>query len=123
MTLFEKLSDYLRKERDLAELGKIEPHVLTDLAMDPAALRHAILSRPRVRAQMTQMAARFGLTEADITTPHWREMDLLNACQNCRGAKQCARFLDGKSTKFGVRDCPNGASYTEIADQKAKSNA
>lgn len=118
MGIFKKLSDYLSKERQLADLVKIEDQLLSDLALDPASLRHAILARPKVRQQMTQMAARFGLTEAEITTPHWREMDLLNACQNCGEAKQCARFLNGKPTGFGPRDCPNAAAYGEIVADK-----
>lgn len=118
MGIFEKLSDYLARERDLAELESLVETDLADLALDPVELRRAVLARPRVREQMMAMAQRFGLTDDDITHLHWREMECLNTCQNCGESKQCARFLNGKSTEFGAFDCPNSSAYAEIAGEK-----
>ncbi|MEL7117274.1 MAG: hypothetical protein AAGP08_17110 [Pseudomonadota bacterium] len=118
MGIFEKLSEYLARERNLAEVQSMTERDLADLALELQALREAILARPKVREQMLEMAARFGLTEDDITHTHWREMDILNACQNCGDAKQCRRFLNGKSTNFIPKDCPNASAYGEIVAEK-----
>ena len=118
MGIFEKLSDYLAKERNLAELGSLVEQDLAELASDPNELRQAILARPRVREQMLAMAERFGLTEEDVTQPHWREMEVLHVCQNCASSKQCNRFLNGKSTEFRAMDCPNALTYAEVSADK-----
>ena len=119
MGIFEKLNDYLERNRDLAELDALSDADLADFAASPADLRAAVLARPGVRAQLLAMVARYGLTEDDINAERWREQDVVLACQNCKDSKQCQRFLDGKRTSFLPEACPNAETYSQIAAEKA----
>ncbi|KMW59192.1 hypothetical protein AIOL_004173 [Candidatus Rhodobacter oscarellae] len=118
MGIFEKLATYLAQRRELGELDAMADTELSDLALEPHALRQTILARPQLRRQVLGMAEKFGLTDEDISHPHWREMEILERCQNCDRPRACRWYLSGRATEFGPQHCPNAATYGEIAREK-----
>ena len=94
----------LVSEMDAADLGLSRDDALTFLR-----------ARPGVSQQSADMAARLGLTEADIQKEHWRAVDIARACSQCKSSKSCANFLSGRQSDFTIEACPNFDRFVELA--------
>lgn len=115
MDIFERLYQHLAHDEAVDDLQSLFEQDLAELAPEPQALRGAVVARPNAREQMLAMAARYGLNEEEIAAEHWQEMDILTACQNCKSAYPCQRFLNGEATSFTPSDCPNAETYGNLA--------
>jgi cytochrome c553 len=91
--------------RDLEELG-LSRDQMQQIVDTPAA----------VAARLAQMAARHGLSEAELEAYRQDYAHLLAACAQCHDTGTCAQFLaDPVATPDQATFCPNHADYTALA--------
>ena len=66
------------------------------------------------RERMVFMAERFGVSENQINSEHWRAVDMARSCAQCGVAGSCERFRNGQSTGFEPAQCPNAPQFSEL---------
>ncbi|MDP3525302.1 MAG: DUF6455 family protein [Hoeflea sp.] len=100
--------DFVRNMNSLAE---------SDLGMARDEMLTFMSNRPETRAQLVEMAARFGVSEAEIDAKRWRALELTKACGHCSETKVCQRFLhsDGPVSEADTF-CPNAGTFREMSD-------
>ncbi|MDZ7603235.1 MAG: DUF6455 family protein [Hoeflea sp.] len=100
--------DFVRNMNSLAE---------SDLGMARDEMLTFMSNRPETRAQLVEMAARFGVSEAEIDEKRWRALELTKACGHCSETKVCQRFLhsDGPVSEADAF-CPNAGTFREMSD-------
>lgn len=116
-----KLTDFLSTERSRAEIEALSEAECADLGLSREELQSLAASRPQMRQQMLRMAARFGLDKADVSYPKWRALTVVHACKTCARPQACFRYLTGvEEGGFDPSECPNAATYSEIAARKSE---
>lgn len=111
-----KLREFLARERSRAEIEAMSDAEVAELGFDRVDLQGLAASRPGMRGQMLRMAERFGLSEADVSRPRWRALEVAHACRTCQTAQACQRYLTGTGDgRFGPQDCANAQRYQGIS--------
>jgi hypothetical protein len=66
------------------------------------------------RERMVFMAERFGLSESQLNSEHWRAVDMARTCAQCGVAGSCEAFRKGRSSHFEPAQCPNAPQFSEL---------
>jgi len=100
---FFKLPEPAPSESDLADMG-----------LSRADYTMLSQSQPGTRARMEGIAARFGLSPADLDKDHGTLMEIAETCGQCPVARACHQGLAGKQ-KFDELLCPNALNFLEMS--------
>ena len=121
MTRFwDRVSDWFSTDQDRDFIDNIKPWQEADLGRSRHDLSDLSKAPCDTRQKMEAMAAVFGLSPADISREHWREVDIARACGHCSNRRECSRFLrDGGSLDKARKFCPNYHYYEEMRNRSA----
>ena len=108
-TIVEKFRSWKDQERDVSFFDGQGNQA--DLAISREDGMRLVQSRKDVRARLTEMASRFGLSTADIDADRQTALDVAMACGECRSEKTCRHYLAGDSDADPREFCPNAATY------------
>lgn len=108
-TIVEKIRSWADQERDASFFGARGNQA--DLAISREDGMRLVNSREDVRARLTEMASRFGLSTADIDADRQTALDVAITCGECRNEKTCRHYLAGDSNADPREFCPNAATY------------
>lgn len=115
--LREIFEHWLETQRDRDFVSKMNSLAEADLGLARDEMMTFMSNRPETRSQLVEMAARFGITEAEIDEKRWRALELTKACGHCSETKVCQRFLHGdgpvsEADKF----CPNAGTFRQMSE-------
>ena len=110
--IVEKIRSWADRERDASYFGA--PGTEADLAISREDGLRLVGSREDVRARLTEMASRFGLTAADIDADRQTALDVAITCGECRSEKTCQHYLAGDSNADPRDFCPNAGTYAGL---------
>lgn len=108
-TIVEKIRSWADRERDASYFGT--PGAEADLAISREDGLRLVHSREDVRARLTAMASRFGLSATDIDAERQTALDVAITCGECSNEKTCRHYLAGQSNADPRDFCPNAATY------------
>lgn len=108
---------WLENQHDRDFVSKMNSLAESDLGLARDEMMTFMSNRPETRAQLVEMAARFGITEDEIDEKRWRALELTKACGHCSETRVCQRFLHGdgpvtEADKF----CPNAPTFHEMSE-------
>lgn len=111
MLILSSIKTYLARYETSAQPDDFVPMDLGLTRAEFNSLRH---SRANMVDQIKAMSGRFGASMADINADRWAQVDISLVCADCKKARACQRFLNGKGN-FEISECPNAETFTEVA--------
>ncbi|MBU2980633.1 hypothetical protein KO498_02285 [Lentibacter algarum] len=111
MSILSSLKTYLARYGAAAQPDGFVP---MDLGLTRAEFNTLKHSRANMVDQIEAMSGRFGASMDDINANRWTQVDVSLVCADCKKARACQRYLDGKG-HFEISECPNAETFTEIA--------
>lgn len=115
--MLDRLHAMFQRRRDLNEMRDLTDRDLDDLGMTRGQIEDFARLPQDVPDRMRQMAAIFGLTEAQIKQQYDAYLDLTLTCGRCGHRGDCSKTLRHASaaTPADASYCPNAAAYAVMA--------
>lgn len=108
------MSGFMDVLRRLVLPERLSPADLEDLGLSAVDYEILLSGRPGARRRLVSMAARFGVSEAEIDRDRGIALEAAETCAQCRQSRGCQKALDGQGEM--PRDaCPNAGLYRMLA--------
>lgn len=118
--MLDRLKEILEHRREHREIAQMDWRDLDDLGLSRGQLLQIVDTPEVVATRLAQMAARHGLTEAELDEYRQDYVQLLATCAHCPETGACAQFLaDPTATADLAAFCPNHADYAALAANPA----
>ena len=111
--MFERLRAIFDQWHELKEVAALSDRDLDDLGMTRGQMESFARMPRDVPDRMAQMAAIFGLTEAEIKRHYGEYLDMIETCAHCGSRRECTHALEhaGTTDPEECGFCPNSDLY------------
>lgn len=102
--------------RDRAEIRSLTERDLDDLGLSKDELIVLVQTPEPVAVRQRKMAARFGLTDGDLSDSRHDLVAAVQRCRNCGATQECATYLANPDLAADQATfCPNADTYRGLA--------
>lgn len=116
IALIKKLAGRFGQPADKAFLNTLNNSQRSEAGLHTVDIGLLSFGTKDIKARMGGMADAYGVQPDAISAERWRELDMVQACQQCGNRRACRKWLNGD--RDGIMPdsfCPNAAQYAELA--------